>query len=230
MKHGKLRKWNFNFRRTLSAAWIRWDHIASFSLFLTEERLLWKLTRRETGGHSSKYKVHPRESWLLDRTLWIPDFMLRSRMAGTGSSIPCPWNVDFRFQSLARFRASYEQAPAVKKVDNDIHRIKLYPVDRSIGFSNTYPVDSAIHLMNNRLWIPNLKPLNWFRISLQKKIPRFRNPDYRTPRISITDSILQCGTRNKARKQDMIPWLPRWLSLEVLSSETHTLHLPPRYT
>ena len=56
MKYGKLRKWNFNFRGTLSAAWIRWEHIASFSLFLTEERLLWKLTWRETGWHSSNIR------------------------------------------------------------------------------------------------------------------------------------------------------------------------------
>ena len=45
-------------------------------------------------------------------------------MAGTGFSIPCPWKMDSRFQSLARFRASYiEQAPAVQKLDNAIHRI-----------------------------------------------------------------------------------------------------------
>ena len=158
-------------------------------------------------------------------------------MAGTRFGIPCPWNVDSRFQSLARFRASYEQAPAVKKVDNAIHGINLYPVDRSIGFANTYPVDSEFirWIALSILWTTGSE----FRISnpwtdsgsvYKKKIPGFRNPDYRTPRISITDSILQCGTRNKARKQDMIPWLSRWLSLEVLCSETHTLHLPPRYT
>ena len=98
-------------------------------------------------------------------------------MAGTGFRISFQWNVDSRFQSLARFRASYiMQTPAVKKVDNAIHRINLYPVDRSIGFANTYPVDSAIHLMNNWVWIPNFRPLNWFRISLQEKntrVPEF---------------------------------------------------------
>ena len=42
--------------------------------------------------------------------------------------------MDVRFQSLARFRASYiEQAPAVKKVDKVIHRINPYPVDSAIG-------------------------------------------------------------------------------------------------
>ena len=129
-------------------------------------------------------------------------------MAGTGFRIPFQWNVDSRFQSLARFRASYimQQAPAVKKMENAIHRINHYPVDSALGFANTYPVDSAIHLMNNWVWIPNFKPLNWFRISLQEKKPVFRNSDYRTPKISITDSILQCGSRNQDRKQDMIPW------------------------
>ena len=64
-------------------------------------------------------------------------------MSGTGSSIPCPWNVDSRFQSLARFRASYiEQAPAVQKLDNAIHRINPYPVDSAISFAHTYPLDS----------------------------------------------------------------------------------------
>ena len=76
MQYGKLREWNFNFRGTLSAAWIRWEPIASFSIFLTEERLLWKLTRRETGWHSSNIRCINEESWLLDGTLWIPDFML----------------------------------------------------------------------------------------------------------------------------------------------------------
>ena len=97
-------------------------------------------------------------------------------MAGTGFRIPFQWNVDSRFQSLARFRASYimQQAPAVKKMENAIHRINHYPVDSAIGFANTYPVDSAIHLMNNWVWIPNFKPLNWFRISLQEK----KNPVY----------------------------------------------------
>ena len=167
-------------------------------------------------------------------------------MADTGSSIPCPWNVDSRFQWLPRFRASYiEQAPAVKKVDNAIHGINLYPVDSGIGplqlvipawykiavlesrsrtgtrqtkdiyiilnynflclswpsatfalqhggfvprewlaakdllvslilihWIEIYPVDNAIHLLNNQVWIPNFKPQNLFRISLQEKNSR----------------------------------------------------------
>ena len=170
MQYEKLRKWNFNFRGTLSAAWIRWDHIASFSLFLTEERLLWKLTRRETGWHSSNIRCINENLGFWIARCGFRILCCRSRMAGTGFSIPCPWNVDSRFQSLARFRASYiEQAPAVQKLDNAIHRINLYPVDSAIDFANTYPVDRAIHLMNNRVWIPNFKPLNWFQISLQEK-------------------------------------------------------------
>ena len=67
-------------------------------------------------------------------------------MAGTGSSIPCPWNVDSRFQPLPRFRASYiEQAPAVKKVDNAIHGINPYQVDSAIG-----PLQLVIHVVQNR--------------------------------------------------------------------------------
>ena len=34
--------------------------------------------------------------------------------------------------------------PVVRKVDNAIHRINLYPVDNAIGFPNTYPLDSDI--------------------------------------------------------------------------------------
>ena len=144
MQYGKLRKWNFNFRGTLSAAWIRWEPIASFSLFLTEERLLWKLTRRETGWHSSNIRcIHENLGFWIARC-GFRILCCRSRMAGTGSSIPCPWNVDSRFQSLPRFRASYiEQAPAVKKVDNnDIHGINLYPVDSAIG-----PLQLVIHVV-----------------------------------------------------------------------------------
>ena len=130
-----MRKWNFNFRgESLSAAWIRWEPIASFSLLLTEERLLWKLTRRETGWHSSNIRcIHENLGFWIARC-GFRNLCCRSRMADTGSSIPCPWNVDSRFQSLPRFRASYiEQAPAVKKVDNAIHGINLYPVDSGIG-------------------------------------------------------------------------------------------------
>ena len=140
---GKLRKWSCNFRRTLSAAWIRWEPMASFSLFLTEERLLWKLTRRETGWHSSNIRCINENVGFWIARCGLRILCCRSRMAGTGFSIPCPWNVDSRFQSLARFRASYiELAPAVQKVDNAIHRINLYPVDSAISFAHTYPLDS----------------------------------------------------------------------------------------
>ena len=36
------------------------------------------------------------------------------------------------------------QAPVVQKVDNAIHRINHYPLDRAIGFPNTYPWDSDL--------------------------------------------------------------------------------------
>ena len=217
MQYGKLRKWNFNFRGTLSAAWIRWEPIASFSLFLTEERLLWKLTRRETGWHSSNIRCINENLGFWIARCGFRILCCRSRMAGTGFSIPCPWNVDSRFQSLARFRASYiEQAPAVQKLDNAIHRINPYPVDSAIGFAHIYPLDSEFirWIELSILWTTGSE----FRISnpwtdsgsvYKKKIPGVRNSDYRTPRISTTDSILQCGSRNQDRKQDMIPWLPR---------------------
>ena len=146
MQYGKLRKWNFNFRGTLSAAWIRWEPIASFSLFLTEERLLWKLTRWETGWHSSNIRcIHENLGFWIARC-GFRILCCRSRMAGTGSSIPCPWNMDSRFQSLPRFRASYiEQAPAVKKVDNAIHVINFFPVNSAIG-----PLQLVIHVVQNR--------------------------------------------------------------------------------
>ena len=34
--------------------------------------------------------------------------------------------------------------PVVRKVDNAIHRINLYPLDNAIDFPNTYPPDSDI--------------------------------------------------------------------------------------
>ena len=46
------------------------------------------------------------------------------------------------------------QAPVVQKVDNAIHRINHYPLDRAIiinniGFASVYPLDSTIHCFNN---------------------------------------------------------------------------------
>ena len=175
--------------------------------------------------HTKVFKIIkiPTWSWwpLLIQIDWIArcGFRIlcgRSRMAGAGFSIPCPWNLDSRFQSLARFRAFYiEQAPVVQKLDNAIHRINLYPVDSAIGFANSYLSTEFIRwIALSILWTTGSE----FRISnpwtdsgsvYKKKIPGFRNSDYRTPRISISGSILQCGSRNQGRKQDMIPWLPR---------------------
>ena len=36
------------------------------------------------------------------------------------------------------------QVPIVRKMDNAIHWIKLYPVDNTIDFPNTYPLDSDL--------------------------------------------------------------------------------------
>ena len=47
------------------------------------------------------------------------------------------------------------QAPAVQKMDNAIHRINHYPTDKyretncAIQRIEIYPVDSPIHLLNN---------------------------------------------------------------------------------
>ena len=35
-------------------------------------------------------------------------------------------------------------APVVQKVDSDIYRINYYPVNSTIGFANTYPLDSNL--------------------------------------------------------------------------------------
>ena len=44
--------------------------------------------------------------------------------------------------------ADHYQAPVVRKVNSAIHRISHYPLDSAIGFPNTYPMNSAIHLLN----------------------------------------------------------------------------------
>ena len=36
------------------------------------------------------------------------------------------------------------QALVVQTLDSAIHRIKIYPVDKAIGFPNTYPLDSDL--------------------------------------------------------------------------------------
>ena len=48
-------------------------------------------------------------------------------------------------------------APVVQKVDNDIHRINHYPLDSAIDFAIIYPLDSAIHCLNN--WGSSFYPL-----------------------------------------------------------------------
>ena len=54
------------------------------------------------------------------------------------------------------FQDDKTSAPVVQKVDNAIHRINLYPLDIVqlvfliiIYWIVMYPVDSAIHLLNN---------------------------------------------------------------------------------
>ena len=52
------------------------------------------------------------------------------------------------------------RGPVVQKVDSAIHWLNHYPLDSTISFPNTYsmdsdlstlyPMDSAIHLLNNR--------------------------------------------------------------------------------
>ena len=36
------------------------------------------------------------------------------------------------------------QAAVVQTLDSAIHRIKIYPMDSTIGFPNTYPLDSDL--------------------------------------------------------------------------------------
>ena len=40
-------------------------------------------------------------------------------------------------------------APVVRKMDNAIHWINLSPLNSTICFVNTYPLDSVIHTLNN---------------------------------------------------------------------------------
>ena len=75
--------------------------------------------------------------------MWIPDFMLQ--IPDGRDWIPYSFSVKRGFQipivsEIPGFKI--EQAPAVQKVDNAIHRINLYPVDSAIGFAHTYPLDS----------------------------------------------------------------------------------------
>ena len=85
-----------------------------------------------------------------------------------------------------------EHSPAVKKVDNAIHRINLCPVDSAIGFANTYPLDNDLSGGQSYASFeqPGLNSETDSGSVYEKKIPGFLNSDYRTPRISITDSII----------------------------------------
>ena len=63
---------------------------------------------------------NPRQPWILDSILWIPDSPCKSsqdslaefdwipgcalRIPGTGFWIPCQWNLDSGLQSLVGFR------------------------------------------------------------------------------------------------------------------------------
>ena len=154
-------------------------------LFTFSNRRTPFMTRRETGWHSSNIRCINENLGFLIEHCEFRILCCRSGMAAsTGFSIPCPWNVDSRFQSLARFRASYtEKVPAVKKLNNAIHRINLYPLDSAIGFAHTYPLDSEF--------------IRWIELS---------TVHLGYPLLTV---FCRCGTRNQDRKQDMIPRLPR---------------------
>ena len=47
-------------------------------------------------------------------------------------------------QDNKRYIKIRHQEPVVQKVDNDIHRRNLYPVDSAIGFPNTYLLESDL--------------------------------------------------------------------------------------
>ena len=45
----------------------------------------------------------------------------------------------------------YQRPQFVQKVDSSIHWINHYPVENAISFRHTYPLDSAIQLLNDRV-------------------------------------------------------------------------------
>ena len=55
----------------------------------------------------------------------------------------------FKARKLKYLYSITFQGPVVQKVANAIQWINPYPLDNSIGFAGVYPVDSAIHLLNN---------------------------------------------------------------------------------
>jgi len=51
-------------------------------------------------------------------------------------------NTDYNVQCIASLVSN--QTPVVQKLDSAIHRINPYPVDNTIGFPNTYPLDGNL--------------------------------------------------------------------------------------
>ena len=62
--------------------------------------------------------------------------------------------VDSCVANVVQINGNYTSSPWLfKKVDNAIHWINHFPVEKALSFSNTYPVDSDLdcviqHLMN----------------------------------------------------------------------------------
>ena len=54
------------------------------------------------------------------------------------------YNLSYMKQTLLGNGYRIVQAPVVKKVNSGIHRINQYTVDNTIGFVNTYPLDSDL--------------------------------------------------------------------------------------
>ena len=69
-----------------------------------------------------------------------------SEGVGWGVSPPVIWGVSLGtcFGSQKKIEKPNFQAQVVQKVYNAIHRINHYPVDSTIGFPNTYPLDSDL--------------------------------------------------------------------------------------
>ena len=98
------------------------------------------------------------------------------------------------------------QAPVVWKVDNAIHRINHYPLDRAIDFPKKspldiviYPVDRAIQLLNN--WGHRLQNSGFFfSKSVKKSVKRgVRVLRARSSRVShAVLLVLQCYPRYRS--------------------------------
>ena len=62
------------------------------------------------------------------------------------------WNGGLLLPASIRFSrldAWFSYGNGIQKVDNVIHLINLSPLNSTIGFLNTYPLDRAIRLLNN---------------------------------------------------------------------------------